>query len=391
MPPPGNDLIRRPRTRIAPAGPSAPPGAALGDRLTGLLAAAAAPAGPVLHPGEGPIAGTYVPATPGTVRWGVLPGRDAAPVATVVSGGLVTMDTVSHEGILEEQGRDPVAWFGRYGVPASDVLLDAVELAGSRLTRRTGAGPHVVVGPVSVAGARPGDVLKIELCSLTPRVPYGVISDRDGTRAPAVSAFSPLRSCRGGPAGELAVGPRRVRYPLAPFLGVAGVTCNSARELSSVTPTRAGGNLGVGELVAGTTLYLPVLVPGAGLFAGDPHYGRHGAASMEAPLRVTMRVSVLPRGSGGIPGGRGRIDRPLGETPTHWLPVGLPAPGGDLGEAMRDAVGQAVGLLVAQDGMGRAEAHAYLTETAELAAVVAADGTAGIHARVPKRRAARPR
>ena len=112
---------------------------------------------------------------------------------------------------------------------------------------------------------------------------------------------------------------------------------------------------------------------------------------MEAPLWVTMRVSVLPRGSGGIPGGRGRIDRPLGETPTHWLPVGLPTPGGDLGEAMRDAVGQAVGLLVAQDGMGRAEACAYLTETAELTAVVAADGTAGIHARVPKRRAARPR
>jgi acetamidase/formamidase len=205
-----------------------------------------------------------------------------------------------------------------------------------------------------------------------------------------VSAFSPLRSCRGGPAGELAIGPRRVRYPLAPFLGVVGVACNSPRELSSVTPTRAGGNLGVGELVAGTTLYLPVLVPEAGLFAGDPHFSHGAGASMEAPLRVTLRVSVLPRGSGGIPGGRGRIDRPLGETPTHWLPLGLPSPGGDLDEARRDAVGQAVGLLVGQDGMGRAEAYAYLTEAGELTPVVAADGTTGIRARVPKRGTARP-
>src|SRR3954464_7905434 len=285
MAPSRPDTISRQRTSSAPAGTLGPREPAPDDRLPELLAAAARP-GQVLQPGEGPIRGTYVPATPDTVRWGVLPGRDATPVATVEPGALVTIDTVSHEGMLEDQGRDPLAWFGRHGVGAGQVLTDTIELAGAGLRRGRGGGPQVVVGPISVAGARPGDVLKVELRSLTPRVPYGVISDRHGAGASTslpggVTAFTPLRACRGGPAGELTVGPRRLRYPLAPFLGVAGVPCNTARELSSVTPTRAGGNLDLAELGAGSVLYLPVLVPGAGLFAGDPHYGRNAGASLE--------------------------------------------------------------------------------------------------------------
>ena len=72
---------------------------------------------PALQPGSGPIrAGTYLPSTPDHVLWGRLPCAEDAPVLTVDPGTELTLDTVSHEGILEDQGRDPVAWFGGKGV-----------------------------------------------------------------------------------------------------------------------------------------------------------------------------------------------------------------------------------------------------------------------------------
>ena len=58
----------------------------------------------------------YVPATPDSIRWGYLPDNAAKAVVTVPSGATVTFDTVSHEGILEDQGRDPAKYFGEHGV-----------------------------------------------------------------------------------------------------------------------------------------------------------------------------------------------------------------------------------------------------------------------------------
>lgn len=92
--------------------------------ITGCGSSAAAPAGAVaplpdapLQPGAGPIDGDhYLPSTAESVRWGYVPAIGAAPVLRVGSGQTVTIDAVSHEGILEDQGRDPVAYFSRYGV-----------------------------------------------------------------------------------------------------------------------------------------------------------------------------------------------------------------------------------------------------------------------------------
>src|SRR5688572_29950534 len=112
----------------------------------GLAAAAAGPGreSPVLQPGAGKVEGRYVRSTPETVHGGELPGRESVPAATVDSGALVTIDTVSHEGILEDQGRDPVAFFARHGIPAEKVLDDAKAIAASS---RAHAGPCVVSGP----------------------------------------------------------------------------------------------------------------------------------------------------------------------------------------------------------------------------------------------------
>lgn len=86
----------------------------------------------VLQPGVAiPPAVQYLPSSPDTVRWGHLPNKDAKPVMTVKSGTEIIIDTVSHEGILEDQGRDPVRFFGKYGIRPEDVLEDAKAIARS--------------------------------------------------------------------------------------------------------------------------------------------------------------------------------------------------------------------------------------------------------------------
>jgi acetamidase/formamidase len=131
---------------------------------------------------------------PEQVYWGYLPRVGDPAVLRVRSGSTVTIDTVSHEGILEDQGRDPVAWFGSKGVPRGQVLDDAVAIAREydRHDRDFDAdGPHVVTGPVYVEGAEPGDVLKIEPLTALPRVPYGVISSRHGKGALSSAFLTP--------------------------------------------------------------------------------------------------------------------------------------------------------------------------------------------------------
>ena len=136
---------------------------------------------PVLQPGVGRTRGTYLRSTPSTVSWGELPNRTSKPAVVLPSGGILTLDGVSHEGILEDQGKNPVAYFGSKGVPRRQVLNDAVDIAAHK--PHTGPGPHIVTGPVAVKGAHKGDVLKIETLDLALRVPYGVISNRHGLGA----------------------------------------------------------------------------------------------------------------------------------------------------------------------------------------------------------------
>ena len=126
----------------------------------------------------------YVPSTLDTILWGYLPNATHKPVLTVPSGATVVFDTVSHEGILEDQGRNPVNYFGAHGISPQGVLKDAIAITSSGLAHDFAKdGPHVVTGPVAIEGAEPGDVLKVDIVAVTPRVPYGVISNRHGKGA----------------------------------------------------------------------------------------------------------------------------------------------------------------------------------------------------------------
>jgi acetamidase/formamidase len=404
---------------LAAAGASAVPAAPAMGR----------PAG-VLQPGRGPIHGRhYLRSTPDQVRWGYVPSVGSAPVLHMRSGETVTVDTVSHEGILEDQGRDPVTWFARHGVPRGDVLTDAVDIARTyaRTPRNFDVdGPHVVTGPIHVDGAEPGDVLKVEILSALPRVPYGVVSSRHGKGAlprlaggavPAgiteaeimppvatdgratgdpvrygnVSVFTPVRTRRGRLTGVMP----GVSFPLRPFMGMMGVAFASAPtltdpSLNSIPPTLGGGNIDINLLGPGATFHLPVFAEGALFYVGDPHLamgnGEVALTAMEGSLRATYRLSVVKTGGPSV-----AFRYPFAETADAWIPIGLSDPDGvqggqgtDLNIAMRRAVVNALDFLEHDLGLDRAVAYAYLSAAADFEVSQVVDRTVGVHGVIRK-------
>ncbi len=351
----------------------------------------------------------YVPSTPETVTWGYLPNRDSKPILTVPSGSVVVFDTVSHEGILEDQGRNPTRYFGQYGVGEQHVLKDAAEIAASKIEHDfVKAGPHVVTGPIAIEGAEPGDVLLVETLKLQPRVPYGVISNRHGKGALVgefpetdkpdpnasadkpelyrnVSIFTPVRKVHNQWYGVLHNrNQEEIWFPVHPFMGIMGIAPNSSAQIHSVPPDAHGGNLDIAELGIGSKLYLQIQVKGALFYVGDPHNsqgdGEVALTALEQPLRGTFRVTVLKPGDPRIPA-KTALTKPFGETDSYWIPVGLHE---DLDEAMKDAVRQAVKFLSEKLNVDRATALAYMGAATDYAVSQVVDRSKGIHALISK-------
>jgi acetamidase/formamidase len=357
---------------------------------------------------SGPYAGSYyVPSTLSTMGWGYLPNRQSKPVLTIPSGASVVFDTISHEGLLEDQGRNPASYFGSHGVPREQVLDDAQAIATSSLAHDFNKdGPHIVTGPIAIEGAMPGDVLKVETLKIEPRVPYGVISNRHGKgalpgeyprtkpqanpssahpeRYANVSVFTPIEPGPTGYRGVLsAAGGKKIRFPLAPFMGITGIAADTDQPVHSVPPAAHGGNLDVNDLGPGTVSYFPVQVPGALFYTGDSHFaqgdGEVALTALEGSARVTFRISLLQRGQAQIPGKA--LSQPMGETDSHWITLGLDP---DLDEAMKKATREAIRFLVAEYGISEELAYAYLSAATDFEVSQVVDHTKGVHSKIRK-------
>lgn len=350
----------------------------------------------------------YVPSTLETITWGYLPNKDSKAVLSVPSGSIVTFDTVSHEGLLEDQGRNAEKYFKSKGVKSEFILDEAKKITQSNLKHDFHKdGPHIVTGPVEIQGAEPGDILKVEVIKVEPRVPYGVISNRHGKGALVgefpkkpkqenaspehperygnVSVFTPIeKNAQGDYEGVIKTGSgKAIRFPLSPFMGIMGVAANTSELVHSVPPSFYGGNIDINELGAGATAYYPVQVPGAKFYTGDSHFvqgdGEVALTALEGSARATLKLTLLKKGKDIYPGKE--IKQPLAENAQFWITPGLDA---DLDEAMKKSTREAIRFLNQEYGIEEELAYAYLSAAADFEVSQVVDKTKGIHAMIRK-------
>ncbi|MGI4747598.1 MAG: acetamidase/formamidase family protein [Janthinobacterium lividum] len=309
----------------------------------------------------------HVAATPDTIQLGIF-DASLPPVLTVNSGDVVTMECLS--GGLEMMPRD----LDTFPIPKALRIIHQAGLAR--------IGPHMLTGPVAVQGAMPGDMLEVRIeavelgadwgfCGFRPLA--GTIPEDFPTR---FISHIPVDRARG--VCRLPWGPE---LKLTPFFGIMGVAPPAAYgRLSSREPREFGGNLDNKELVAGSTLYLPVLVPGANFTAGDGH-GLQGdgevcvnALEMCLNGRFTL---VLHKGRPDAP----LLRMPRAETPTHWITMGLNE---DLDQAMKQALREMIVLICARTTLTREQAYQTCSLAVDFRVTQTVNGEKGIHGMLAK-------
>src|SRR5437016_7600490 len=286
--------------------------------------------------------------TPDTVVWGYF-AADIAPALRIKSGQTVRIDTVSHGGVNTPD--DPVTYFGRAGIPAGEVLKDAIDIH-QKVSRPKGASAHILTGPIYVDEAEPGDMLEVRILALEHRVPYGVNNSNRGTGVlPDLLSAPAPKVIRFDLARNVALFSPEIEVPLQPFMGIMAVAPpRDTWLMSSRPPGRYGGNLDFNKLTTGATLYLPVFHRGAQFFTGDSHAvqgdGEINGTAIEASLTGTFQFIVHKRA--------GRNMRwPRAEDATHYYTMGMDL---DLDVAMKNASQETVDFLRAARGLSAADA-----------------------------------
>lgn len=316
-----------------------------------------------------------VESTTDNVVWGAIdPTKD--PVARVPSGSTVEIETISHEGILEDQG-DPVEFFTERGIDRSDVLDDQV--AVHRDVPHDGDGPHVVTGPVYVEGAEPGDVLEVEVRDIDFRVPYGTNTFRQGKGGlPSEFTWNDSEVIEFDRERGVALLGDDIEIPLSAFFGImaVGPTLTTGR-VNSVPPGPFGGNIDIQGTGVGTTMYFPVFRPGGLFFAGDGHAlqgnGEVDLTALETSLTGTFEFTVHKDAA--------QMDWPVAETADAVTVMGIDE---DLDTAMKSAIEEAISVLVQQRGMTPSEAYRLCSLAVDFNVSQVVDINKGIHGRIPK-------
>jgi len=307
-----------------------------------------------------------LPLKPEHVHWGYYDAR-VAPAIHVAPGDRIRVETMVAGGLQ----RLRLAGAREDEIPES---LKAVERA---VTER-GPGAHPMSGPIYVDGAEPGDTLEVRVVAIEFLHNFGVNAFAPGGGVlPDEFPYAGLRLFRWRAGADRVEFKPGVTLPFAPFFGSIGVAPPPlAGRISSRPPGWHGGNLDNKDLVAGSTLYLPVHVAGALLSIGDGHAmqgdGEVTGTALETSLRGTFELR-LRKGQ--------RLRWPRAETPTHYIAMGLDE---DLDQAARLATRELVDFLAAEKGLTRDEAYMLCSLAADLHVTQAVDATKGVHATIAK-------
>jgi len=303
-------------------------------------------------------------ASPTTVAYGYYSAA-ATPVLRVASGDIVEVTTM----LTNVPDR-----LERAGVAPNDVEPELREIV-SKVTDK-GPGGHILTGPIYVEGADSGDVLEVRILEITPKIKYGYNGCSGFLRANceqgAGTKIIPIDAKT--MTAEFAPG---IVIPLKPFFGSMGVAPPaSAGRVSSNPPSTHAGNLDNKELVAGTTLYIPIHTPGALFEVGDGHMaqgdGEVDQTAIETSLRGKLQLIVRKDM---------KLTWPRAETPTHWITMGTDT---SLTQATRVAVQEMVDFLAAWKGLSKTDAYRLASIAADLRITELVDGNVGVHMMVPK-------
>jgi acetamidase/formamidase len=302
-------------------------------------------------------------ATPETVAYGYY-WSDAKPVLHVASGDIIDVDT-----LLTNTPRG----LERAGVKPEDVQ-DSLRKVVDTVTDK-GPGGHILTGPVYVEGAEPGDALEVRILSIDLAIPYGYNGCsgflRENCR-PNSTKIIPIDKKK--MTAEFAPG---IVIPLHPFFGSMGVAPPpAAGRVSSTPPGIHAGNLDNRELVAGTTLFIPVHVAGALFEVGDGHAaqgdGEVDQTAIETSLRGRLQL-IVHKGM--------TLAWPRAETPTDYISMGTDE---DLTQATKIAIQEMVDFLAATKGLDKLAAYQLTSVAGNVVITQLVDQKVGVHVKIPK-------
>ena len=290
------------------------------------------------------------------------------PVLSVESGDIVTLESTASivPSVVDAAGV----------VPPSAVPDYQREIYGKVQDR--GPGPHVLTGPIEIKGAMPGDVLEVRILDVQLALDWGYNRQRPYTGTlpdefPALwNRIIPIN--RSTKTAEVA---RGVVVPVdRPFFGIMGLAPDTGR-ISSGPPGVHAGNMDNKDLIAGTTLFMPVHAPGALFSAGDAHaaqgHGEVDLTGIETGMRGKFQFIVRKDM---------KLRWPRAETPTHWMVMGLNP---DLDEAMKIAVRETIDFITGKfPNLTREEAYMIASVAVDYHVTQVVDGTKGIHGMIPK-------
>jgi acetamidase/formamidase len=306
-------------------------------------------------------------ATPATVSYGYY-WSEAKPALRIASGDIVDVDTLltnSPQGLA------------RAGVPDDKIQASLKSIVAEVTGDRRGPGGHILTGPVFVEGAEPGDALEVKMLSIDLPIDYGYNG---------CSGYVPENCERGTPSKIITLDRKNMTaeflpgiiVPLKPFFGSMGVApAPELGRVSSNPPGRHAGNMDNKELVAGSTLYIPVFAPGALFVIGDGHAaqgdGEVDQTAIETSLRGRLQLTVRK----GMP-----LNFPRAETATDYISMAFDA---DLAKATTMAIQEMVDFLAATRTMTKHQAYQLVSIAGNVAVTQLVDKpNVGVHVRMPK-------
>jgi acetamidase/formamidase len=300
-------------------------------------------------------------AGPDTCAWGYF-DASLPPVAEVDSGDTIVIETVS--GSPEQ-----------LPPPGFHVPPELLEIHATSPRQLPG---HILTGPVAVRGARPGQVLEIRIQDVQLRQDWGwnIIRPLAGTLPDDFQTARMVTIPLDAEAGVATLS-WGLKLPLKPFFGVMGVAPppNWGR-ISTIQPRAHGGNLDLKELVAGSTLYLPIHAEGALFSCGDGH-GAQGdgevcVTAIETALTGTFTLVLRDDMS---------LAAPRAETPTHIVTMGLHE---DLNRCAERALSDMIAWICAMKDLLREDAYMLCSLAGDLRITQTVNGNKGVHMMMEK-------